>query len=232
VSEVRSSVKFLGTAVLAAVLLAGCGGSESHHEDDSRPLVSKPYLKNMSRSLGEFYKIDHPPRVKVVRAVLPEEVDDVVQSCVAEQGFALTADGVVNIPQGQDDAYNLAGYTCRMRYPVIERYAQPLKTKQIGIQYDWTVKFLIPCLERQGHAISDVPTKARFIDTWNSDPFYPLAQVELDQTNAAEYNQAMSELEKSCPQMAPAAVTWDGLSVAAWMKSHGQSGVANEPAPR
>lgn len=209
---------------LVAFLLAGCGGTSPDQSDardrTSSAQVSKQYLRNISESLSDSFGIDNPPEVKVVRATLPEELDDTLLACVAEEGFPLTEDGVIKIPEGQQDAYNMAQYVCRMRYPVIERYAQPLKTKQIKIQYDWTIQFVIPCLERQGFKTSNAPTEARFIDTWNSDPYYPMAQVSLSEKDARSYNQRMSDLEKICPQAAPSSVTWDGQSIKSWINSH------------
>lgn len=218
-------VRALCLGALVAFLLAGCGDSSADQSGTSNrassPQVSTEYLRKISESLSQSFGIDDPPQVEVIRAMLPEELDDTLLACVTEEGFPLTAEGVFKIPEGQKTAYNMAQYVCRMRYPVIERYAQPLKAKQIEIQYDWTIQFVIPCLEQQGFRISNVPTEARFIDTWNSDPFYPMAQVSLSEKDARSYNQRMSDLEKTCPQAAPSSVTWDGQSIESWINAHG-----------
>lgn len=200
------------TLLLSATLLTACQGSTeaagTGAEDD--------YLRQVSASLAEFYGIEHPPEVESVRYVDSDESDWVTRQCLLDAGYSTDDTGMIQHPPGQEEAFALAQYTCRMMYPIAEKYNREWGNAEVEKQYEWTRDFVIPCLEDAGYSISGLPSKEVFVDSWETRPFFPFAQVPTGSWNAAGFNERWGELEMRCPQIAPGAVLWDGLSIEEW----------------
>lgn len=211
----RSKVPGVLTAALVLVLV-GCGKSGAQPPED--PFGSEEeYLSLVSDGWAETLGVEDPPEVEVVRYVGSDEVDTVYRECMSGSGSGYSGDGVgFIVPEGQESQFALAQYTCRMQHPVKQKYAQDWGKEQVQIQYQWTRDFLIPCLEEYGHPInSALPSEAKFVETWDSDSYFPFEEVSLSVTGE-EYNLAWAELESQCPQVAPGEVLWDTMSIDTW----------------
>lgn len=212
----------LGGAALCLVLLAGCSApGEQPGSDTTTEPGSPDYLRGQAEQWAEYYGVEDPPAVDVVRYVDTPERDATLRDCLTEAGYPTESNGGVNVPSGNEEAFALAQYTCAVQYPVPERYTRTWSDKEIRLQYAWTVDFVIPCLEDRGHSISDPPSESVFVDSWLSDPYFPFAQVSLAVAED-NFNQAWAELEDACPQQAPGEVLWDGVSIDDWKLTNGR----------
>lgn len=193
----------LSFATLLAVILSGCAsnadGNASVSPEDSA--FYETYLENAA----EYLKIDNPPEVEIVKWIKPEELQSYSDPCVRDQGFTQRSDLSWDVPEDQISAFNLATYKCWAAYPPLPKYAGPWTDKQRGIQYDWTVDHVIPCLQDHGYTIVGVPSRQTFIDTYLTDPFFPFSQVPLNLTNDQR-----NQLEQECPQIAPSELLFPG----------------------
>lgn len=209
-------------AALCLVGLAGCSApSEKPGSDTTTDSGSSDYLQGQADQWAEYYGVEDPPDVEVVRYVDTPERDAALRDCLTGAGYPTESNGGVNVPSGNEDAFALAQYTCAVQYPVPERYTKTWSDKEIRLQYAWTVDFVIPCLEDRGHPISDPPSESVFVDSWLSAPYFPFAQVSLTVAEG-NFNQAWTELEDACPQQAPGEVLWDGVSIDDWKLTNGR----------
>ena len=151
------------------------------------------------RDLAVTFGVAEPEPVEVVRWVMPEEIDEALESCVNEKGFS--AEGGLfgaDSPPEQASALNQAMYECLAAYPPIAKYNAPYTEEQIGIIYDWTVEVEIPCLEAQGYEIAGTPSRLTFIsDYQGGEQFFPFSQLP------PLSNEEFAKLEEVCPQMPP-----------------------------
>jgi hypothetical protein len=205
----------LGLAVLASmsvVVLAGC--TVANDGSKATPTISSPAPVpsgglSIQQSLDEYWKTivtQFPkatrPTVAFVKTIDPSEWAETQLTCLHTEGFPdvalLPDDGIQpNIQADQTEAYLLARYACTAKYPIDPKYSVPLSTKQIGAVYEYDVKTLIPCLEKQGHPVPDPPSKATFIDTFATNLWSPYALV------FANSNLPQSEYDRVaglCPQ--------------------------------
>lgn len=189
--------------VLLALLLGACSDSttaDGDVSDESRTLSAQ----EQSSVLAQELNISDPPAVETVRFVKPEDRGPFVETCLAEQGYSATALAEVGIPVEQQQAYELASYVCLTKYPIDAAYAREWSDVQIGIQYDWTVDRVIPCLAERGYTITEVPSREVFVATWSSNSFYPFSQIPPESLS----NEAVEELNRACPQIAPSEMLW------------------------
>ncbi len=199
------------------MVLGACGGSAP------APMQSSSAQSQAASDPGDvwrkFYGITNPPDVQVVRSIAPEDVDGVLSDCLAEAGYAPMADGGYDVPTSMKPAFNLAQYTCRMKYPIIDKYSGAWGEEQIRRQYNWTTGFLLGCLAEHGHPVSSaVPSESKFIETWVTAPFYPFSELGAAGVPSAELN----ALERDCPQIAPSSIVWDGESISQWRQRTGR----------
>jgi hypothetical protein len=185
-------------------------------QPDKTAELDRAYLGNLSKSWGEFYNVKDPPQIEPVRFIGTEEVDSVHRDCLIEAGYDRNAVGLITVPEGQESVFGLAEYTCRMQYPVPEKFTQEWSTKQIHKQYVWTTEFVVPCLESSGHPVEGVPSESVFVESWDNNPFFPFSQVRVEGA-AQQYNEAWAVLEAECPQIAPGEVLWDDLGIEEWV---------------
>lgn len=214
----------LAIAALSVLALVGCAPGTSVAPETAPSLSttsgSEAYHATRAKGLADYLKVKHPPTVEIVRYVSTQELDAVLKQCLAEEGYPTGSHGGIDYPPDQEENFRLAQYTCYMRYPIPEKYAQAWTNEQIRAQYSWTVEFVIPCLEEKGHPISEPPSESVFLDTWASAPFFPFSQVRLSVSDD-QVNASWDALEGACPQQAPDEVLWDGLSAAEWEQRKG-----------
>ncbi len=222
---------FLAAVALSCVLSAcsapGAGSpapsqttnSASYGPTDD-PLVAK--LSPADRAIYEktlagwadVFGVVSPPVYRVIRFINPEERETVQISCLTAAGYSADEQGGIAVPPGQKQAFNDATYKCLAQYPVWPRYEKPWGRAQTEAQYEWDVRAYIPCLQKLGYTITDKPSKTVFVDTWNSTPFYPFAQVD---PGVNEFDIAA----KCGPQQAPGAVLYDGVDPVKWQREAG-----------
>ncbi|HEU5224057.1 MAG TPA: hypothetical protein VFU07_10330 [Candidatus Lumbricidophila sp.] len=190
----------IGALTIAATLLGAAltGCSAEAAPDNALKADDAAYYADYVSNAAEYLHVDNPPTVKIVKWIKPEEGQTYLDPCVRDQGFTQMPDGSWYIPEGQKSAFALATFKCWAAYPTIPKYAAQWTDKQRGIQYDWTVDSVIPCLEKHGYSTVGVPSRQTFIDTYSTDPFYPFGQVSLELSN-----EERNQLERECPQIAP-----------------------------
>lgn len=204
----RSVVVFV-----TAVSLASCAPEP---ENPAEALdTDQSYLQETAATWAEYYHIADPPLVTPVRYIGTEEADQVHRDCLLDAGYPANSFGMIDFPEDQKQQFDLAEFTCKMQYPLPERYTQVWSDAEISTQYAWTVQYVIPCLEREGHRVSTPPSETVFLETWRSDAFYPFKDVKID-LPGAQFNQEMTRLENLCPQIAPGSVLFDGMSISDW----------------
>jgi len=202
-------------------LLAGC--TSTLPTPNTTPLLSEEdYLNQVASDWAAALGVEDPPEVRMVRYIFAEERDATLRSCLEGEGYSLDNSGLYSVPPNQAEAFATAQYVCAVRYPVDQRYAQPWTSDQVRIQYAWTNRFVVPCLEAQGYSIGDPPSEGTFVDTWSSDPWYPFAQVRLN-VSAERFNVEWAKLEATCLQIAPSQVLWDSMTIDEWLRLHPSS---------
>ncbi|MGO0578202.1 hypothetical protein [Ornithinimicrobium panacihumi] len=131
--------------------------------------------------LAEDLAITDPPQVGVVREITPAESQEVWSSCLADAGWVEGGDGEgIDIPPGQEEAFNLAYYVCHQQYPVQEKFTQPLTAAQLGILYDWWTEHTVPCFEERGWDVGEVPSRETFL----ANPVWLPAEQVVEQAEA------------------------------------------------
>lgn len=203
--------------ILGTIFLSACTTSATENRAD---LVGSAYLGQVAKSWAEHYGISDPPKVQPIRFIASEEVDTIHKECLINAGYKQNDMNSINVPEGQEKTFALAEYTCRMQYPISEKYTQKWGKNEILTQYAWTRDFVIPCLNNADYPVAGLSSESVFVETWESKPFYPFEQVVLD-VPAEKYNAAWASLEEKCRQIVPDAVLWEGVSIAEWSAGHG-----------
>lgn len=158
--------------------------------------------------MASFYGVDAVEREDVVRWVLLEEQDSTRNACMTDLGYTVSDTGGIDAVAEQHDSVQRDFFRCFSMYPPHPSYTRQWDRDQVEAQFEWTVEALIPCLEGHGYSITEVPSRATFVQNWFSDPFYPMSQVPLD---------AIQPLEAVCLQQAPSAVLWEGVPAGDWV---------------
>lgn len=214
----RSGI-ILYVAALLLVSVACSTSSEAESKLDLTQVSAEEYLEHVSRAWADYFDIEEPPEVAVIRYVGSEEQLQYVRECTAEAGFIESPYGGFETPEEQLGAFKKAQYVCYMQYPLNQKYVKPWGIEEKEKQYEWTTKFLIPCLQNLGYSIDDdVPSKAVFVEQYDTSPYFPFAQLEGQlQVKDEEFNAVWSELEGTCPQMIPDQILWDGMTQEQWV---------------
>lgn len=219
--SLRASLISIGTA--AVFLLAACsaGGSQDLGGPQSTGVEgpSEEYIAWTKEWYGDLYGLTDLPEVEFIRYVPSEELDFVIRQCVIDQGFP-APDGVnFDVPPENQENMYLAQYVCARQYAIDGKYLGEWTDEQTRLQYQWTVEYLIPCLEVRGYSISEPPSEAAFIDGWNNGgAFFPFQQVALD-VPGGEHGVEWDELERACPQQIPLSIAYGYQTIEEWKAS-------------
>jgi len=128
-------------------------------------------MKIRSQQLADevkSYQLVDPPSVALVRWTSYIDWGQTMAQCLQDVGFNIVgAGGQIIAPDGigqaQMSAFNLAYYTCDSMYSLNPRYTQGLTADQLGLWYDYSVQWLVPCLAALGYATTTPPTREAFI---------------------------------------------------------------------
>lgn len=188
--------KIAALAVLALVL-AGCT-AQPEAEPAGDPLLAQALEQNWRDFSGRYPSVERP-EVEVVAVMDLEEYQPQLVACVREEGFPeATIDpmGGIGYEGSQLDAYELAMYICRARYPLDPKYYEPLNDEQLGKLYDYYVTELVPCLEGEGYSTPPAPSRQSFVDNHLTEPWIVYDDVPDSLSESAWYR-----LNEVCPQV-------------------------------
>ena len=166
---------------VAATLLSGLVGCSSPQTPPPRTVLTESEQQDLiedARAQAESellarYPSAAIPAVALVRVVEDSEWLDVYAQCLTDAGFPATVQGDslnVRIAAGQEEPQAVAYYVCQAKYPV--RPEAPLSDPEISYLYHYYVNSLTPCLEAEGFAIPDPPSKQQFTDDYLADVFW------------------------------------------------------------
>lgn len=141
------------------------------------------------------------PEVDTIRLISPEEYGEVMVSCLSEAGHTdvtLTEDGegfeTATSSEAEQEALNLAIYTCHAQYPTDPKYSRPFTEEQWQLLYDYVSGELRDCLVDAGHTVSEPPSFDVYVETYyNEDAWSPYSEIGV---NASEF----AALQERCPQ--------------------------------
>lgn len=140
--------------------------------DEERQAWSEQRLAMYARDLD-----GPPPDIEVVRWT--ETMADygvAIEECLGEQGFTVEHDGRggFDIPNGvpphQEDAYNMAVYSCEATYPINPVFMQEWSSEQLGLLYDYWDQYFIPCLAAHNITVNtaDKPSREVYISKFHT----------------------------------------------------------------
>ncbi|WP_010148707.1 hypothetical protein [Serinicoccus profundi] len=151
------------------------------------------------------------PEVETVRAVGPEEINDIYHSCMEEQGFPSSVDvhgqRGIEFDPSQEDALKVAGYVCSTQYPLEHKYLEPYNLEQLRLLYDWRVEETISCLRELGVETAAPPSYEVFVDDYARTGYQvwsPLSEEAVfEQLEALVAAEQDNELFDACPDTPP-----------------------------
>lgn len=156
------------------------------------------YLAELAAGLH----IDDPPPIEPIR-VVGEDYSDVQDQCIADAGFAFGPDGVIDLPNDQTAAFNLAIYTCSAQYPLDAKYLKPLTRDQYRKIYEYLKNEAIPCLAALGYSVAPLPSEDTYLETIGTpDQYTTSGELGKLGLSPGEVEVAIG----SCPEAPPAAV--------------------------
>ncbi len=128
-------------------------------------------------------------------------------SCMASRGWPdyfsrSTGYGYRAIQLATTDEERLGWYGCFVAYPVDSEYTMQ-SVAQFDLVYDYFQDTLIPCLDEQGYAISDAPTRLEFRTVWDgfTDPLFPFVWNPYYDIVGAPAD--LTALQQLCPPVPP-----------------------------
>lgn len=199
-------------AVAAIGLVTGCGGSQPaavpHSSSQTLSAEDQSDIEATLAQTATDLGITDPPQVDVVRVVPAADYFSTQVTCLHDQGFdgaTLSAGGsgveIELVGAGQLDAYNLATYTCRAKYPKDPAQDESRMTREQKLTaYDYLTKRLVECLTERGYTIRDIPSQETFLASWDTGAWNPYAQL----ANVA----TPEDVLLACPQDTPPELIW------------------------
>jgi hypothetical protein len=189
------------TLALSSCAAAPLGLSDETPSPAHTPLSEQQQRDKLWHELTREYPEAKQPEVEFVRHLQQDEWATVQSGCMAEQGFPdvkPTPDGGLSfgdVPDSQGEAFWTSRYICFLKFPLDPKYSGPLTEDRLKVLYDYYVSSLIPCLEAEGYAISDPPSKSVFIDQYQEASWSPY----LDAMNPSS-QQEWYRINAACPQ--------------------------------
>ncbi|PWB96435.1 hypothetical protein DF220_00185 [Salinibacterium hongtaonis] len=144
------------------------------------------------------------PDVELIRYVQPNESASAQADCLIAAGFVnttVTPDGGVVTDFGsaaQAEPFAIAGYTCRVQYPLDPKYTAPLTNAEVMFIYDYFVEELTPCLESEGFSVTAAQSRGKFAETYESGTAWHPYEGVIESTTT---NEQWWSINARCPQM-------------------------------
>lgn len=199
----------LALAALALVLLAGC----------TTPVADEPVTGTMEQRMKliadqawDDVLSMHPdaerPEYRVERMITMDEWGAVIAGCMNDLGFTSVKDsgdgGILSgdMNPAQSESYDVGMYDCQARYPLDPKYSEPLTDDQLSLIYDYNVNELTPCAEALGYEIGPAPSRQQFIESYETDPWIPLADI-IQNIAATGDGGDIEKLLEACPDVPP-----------------------------
>lgn len=172
------------------------------YTDEERDEFRLRWLASLARSR----EIADPPSVPLERwTTVGQDNSETLARCYTEAGFPAVGDpsGGVHfnpgVPDSQEDALNLAMYTCMSQFFLDPVYLTEWTDDQAGLLWDYWDQYEIPCLE--AHGLSGLragqPSRATFIAEFPSAWWGPVNAFEGQELDA------QFELQRECPPYPP-----------------------------
>jgi hypothetical protein len=160
--------------------------------------LTEEALKARSGLLSQYPDATIPPAAEV-REVSLDDLPKERAACMTKQGFptSVTADGGTYgfVPQGQDEAHQVAALVCMIKFPLAAKYQAPLSDAQYKKLYNYQTSKLTDCLKAHGFDVPQPPSFQTFKDTYgNANTWSPYANVNVSGDKWTQINQ-------QCPQI-------------------------------
>ncbi len=192
----------LAALALGALLIGGCAAVPGHADPLTSPAagtVSNSEAVSAEHDLLAQYPKAKLPNAKLIREVTLDELPAARAKCLTTQGFpsTATADGGVfgYVPEGQDEAHQIAKIVCAIEYPLMAKYDKPLSDAQYKLLYDYLTGPLTKCLKDHGFTVPSAPSFQTFTATYGQ----PSSWVPYKNVNVS--GDAWTQINEACPQV-------------------------------
>ena len=166
------------------------------------------------KSLAKVNDITNPPQVDLVQWTTSAEWGGLMAQCLRDAGFNIVeqAQGY-GAPDGigpaQLSAFLLADYVCNAKYTMNPSYNQKMTAAQWGLEYDYDVEWLVPCIAEFGITASQAPTRETFIAQGiqsGSPDWQPYGEAQKVYSNKPREQEML--LWQTCPPDPPDQYLW------------------------
>ncbi|MCI7690542.1 hypothetical protein [Trueperella pyogenes] len=130
--------------------------------------------------------------------------------CVTDAGFsakALESGGISygDYPQSQGQAFQMAAYTCHMKYPFDPALARDWTPEQVGLVYDYWNEYMIPCLDAHGYPtdVSKRPSRESYIQNFFAEDGSGRQWYPTGLQPSLEHEGGHDDVLKVCPALPP-----------------------------
>ena len=200
-SALRRWQSALGATAAVAFLVSACAAPVDQPPTTPDSAIS---LTDAADAAWAQVSAQYPdavrPEADLVRTVAPPEWATAIAECLNAEGFGAIAqaDGSVYFDTGeQDEAYSVALYTCKIRYPIDPKFQGPLNDEQLRRVYEYSKTTLAPCLESFGIAVPEPPSLELFLEKRGNPEAW---NIYGDVHNILKSNAQWQEINATCPQ--------------------------------
>ncbi|MGW9738403.1 hypothetical protein ACUXPL_001424 [Micrococcus sp. 140720015-1] len=157
---------------------------------------------------------DPPPVTRRGWATSVEEHERWVSQCMTERGIPAAYSEVRGglswdtPPESQQEAVNLAFWTCSFTFPVDPSISQDWSEAQLRLVYDYWDQYAIPCLEDHGITVdtSTRPSKESFVTAFHTQDrhlWWPVTDSLIGLSDSR-----YAEVVAACPELPSDAVLY------------------------
>ncbi|AWB90093.1 hypothetical protein C2138_11565 [Salinibacterium hongtaonis] len=189
-------------AAAMALAMVGCAPAEEVPvvpeltSGEESALTTAALDEHWAAILAEFPNAVRPV-VDKIRFVTLDEWPTVSAKCRTDEGFPASGEGggvSQHVPEGQEEATEIATYRCAAKYPVDPRFTVALNDSQMSFLYKYFLDTLTPCLEDEGYEIAQAPSFQSFSSSFGTaDGWTPYSDV---MSTVEDWE----ELNAKCPQ--------------------------------
>lgn len=196
----------LCVALALAISVGACSGDSvpsAYEGATSRPDDAELYAKRAA-SLADEYGIQNPPAVEMVRPVKPDEDTQIHAQCMDDSGWSSKRhpDGSVEYDYStqQEEQFFQDLYVCQVQYPTEAKYLGGLESDQWSKMYDHYVNVFVPCAEREGFDVGEIPSRDTYLAQPDAEKWFPGRAIRQTITSgSSERFQDVEAFEAICP---------------------------------